>query len=201
MNYRMIGYLLSVVLLIEAALLGAPLLCALLYSENVLPFVYTMAILVGVALPLFLTKPKNTRIYVKEGFVCVAASWLLLSAFGALPFVFSGVTSSYIDAFFETVSGFTTTGASILPAVEGQPYGILFWRSFTHWIGGMGILVFMLAILPSSDGRAIHLLRAEVPGPQKGKLVPKLRQTAIILYGIYMFFTWGVHELLTTLSP
>lgn len=189
MNYRMIGYLLSVVLLIEAALLGAPTLCALCYGEDVLPFVYTAAILVGVALPLFLTKPKNTRIYAKEGFVCVAASWLLLSAFGALPFVFSGAIPHYIDAFFETVSGLTTTGASILSAVEGLPRGILFWRSFTHWIGGMGVLVFMLALLPSTDGRAIHLMRAEVPGPQKGKLVPKLRQTAIILYAIYMFFT------------
>ncbi len=189
MNYRMIGYLLSVVLLIEAALLGAPMLCALCYQESILPYLYTIAIIVAVALPLFLSRPKNTRIYAKEGFVCVAASWLLLSAFGALPFVFSGAIPSYIDAFFETVSGFTTTGASILPAVEGLPYGILFWRSFTHWVGGMGILVFMLAILPSSDGRAIHLLRAEVPGPQKGKLVPKLRQTAIILYAIYMFFT------------
>ena len=189
MNYRMIGHLLSVVLLIEAALLGAPMLCAICYGESVLPFLYTMGILAAIGLPLFLAKPKNTRIYAKEGFVCVAASWLLLSVFGALPFVFSGTIPSYIDAFFETVSGFTTTGASILSAVEGLPYGILFWRSFTHWVGGMGILVFMLAILPSSDGRAIHLLRAEVPGPQKGKLVPKLRQTAIILYGIYMFFT------------
>lgn len=189
MNYRMIGYLLSVVLLIEAALLGAPAVCALCYGESPLPFLYTMGILLAVALPFFLTKPKNTRIFAKEGFVSVAASWLLLSAFGALPFVFSGAIPSYFDAFFETVSGFTTTGASILSAVEGLPYGILFWRSFTHWVGGMGILVFMLAILPSTDGRAIHLMRAEVPGPQKGKLVPKLRETALILYGIYMFFT------------
>ena len=201
MNYRMIGYLLSVVLLIEAALLGLPALCAACFGESVLPFLYTMGILVAVSLPFFLFKPKNTRIFAKEGFVCVAASWLLLSIFGALPFVFSGAIPSYIDAFFETVSGFTTTGASILSEVEGLPYGILFWRSFTHWVGGMGILVFMLAILPSSDGRAIHLLRAEVPGPTKGKLVPKLRQTALILYGIYMFLTVLVRFYIFKIRP
>lgn len=189
MNYRMIGYLLSTVLLIEAALLSIPMLCAICYGESALPFLYTIGILVAVALPLFLAKPRQTRIFAKDGFVCVAASWLLLSAFGALPFIFSGTIPGYIDAFFETVSGFTTTGATILREVESLPKGILFWRSFTHWVGGMGVLVFMLAILPSSDGRAIHLMRAEVPGPTKGKLVPKLRQTALILYAIYMAFT------------
>lgn len=189
MNYRMIGYLLGVILAIEAALLLAPTLVAVLYGESVIPFLLTIAALLAVALPLVLFKPRNTRIYAKEGFICVASSWILLSAFGALPFVLSGAIPHYVDAFFETVSGFTTTGATILPAVEGLPYGILFWRSFTHWIGGMGVLVFMLAILPSTDGRAIHLLRAEVPGPTKGKLVPRLKQTALILYGIYVLLT------------
>ena len=140
-------------------------------------------------MPCVLLKPKDTRIYAREGFVCVSAAWILLSAFGALPFVFSGAIPSYIDALFETVSGFTTTGATILPAVEHLPRGILLWRSFTHWIGGMGVLVFMLAILPSAGGEAIHLMRAEVPGPTKGKLVPKMRQTALILYGIYIALT------------
>lgn len=189
MNYRMIGYLLSVLLLIEAALLCLPLLTAALYGESLLPYVYTMAILTALALPSLIFRPKNRRIFAKEGFVCVAASWILMSAFGALPFVFSGAIPNYINAFFETVSGFTTTGASILAEIESLPRGILLWRSFTHWIGGMGVLVFMLAILPSDDGRAIHLLRAEVPGPTKGKLVPKLRRTALILYGIYMALT------------
>ncbi len=183
------GYLLGVILAIEAALLAAPTVCSLCYGDSVLPFLYTMAILLAIALPLILTRPKNTRIYTKEGFVCVAGAWLLMSAFGALPFVFSGAIPNYIDAFFETVSGLTTTGASILTDVEIIPRSILFWRSFTHWIGGMGILVFMLAVLPSSGGEAIHLLRAEVPGPTKGKLVPKLRKTALILYGIYCVFT------------
>ncbi len=191
MNHRMIAYFLSIILWIEAALLLLPLTCTLIYHEDPLPFLFTMVLLVAAGLPFGIKKPKNTRIYAKEGFVCVALSWLLMSAFGALPFVFSGAIPHFIDAFFETVSGFTTTGATILPAVEGLPFGILFWRSFTHFIGGMGILVFMLAILPSidGDGRAVHLMRAEVPGPTKGKLVPKLRQTALILYAIYIFLT------------
>lgn len=186
MNYRMIGYLLSVVLLIEAALMCIPLVTAAICHESLWPFLFTMAILVAVSLPSLIFRPKNTRIFAKEGFVCVAASWVLLSAFGALPFVFSGAIPNYINALFETVSGFTTTGATILAEIEGLPRGILLWRSLTHWVGGMGVLVFMLAIIPSDDGRAIHLLRAEVPGPTKGKLVPKLRRTALILYGIYV---------------
>ena len=127
---------------------------------------------------------------------------MLLSLFGALPFVFSGAIPNYIDALFETVSGFTTTGASILTEVESLPRGILFWRSFTHWVGGMGVLVFMLAILPADNGRAMHLLRAEVPGPTKDKIVPKMRQTALILYGIYMFLTLSLFvALLLTRMP
>ena len=189
MNYRMLGYLLGLILSTEAALLLAPSATALCYNESPLPFLITAAVLLAVAVPLVLQKPRNTRIYAREGFVCVALGWLLLSAFGALPFVISGAIPHYVDAFFETVSGFTTTGASILSAVEGLPYGILFWRSFTHWIGGMGVLVFVLAVLPSSGGSSIHLMRAEVPGPTKGKLVPRMRQTALILYGIYVALT------------
>ena len=185
----MIGYLLSIIMLLEAAFMTLPMITAVCYGESILPFLYTIGILVALALPSMIFKPKNKQIFAKEGFVCVAASWIVLSAFGALPFVFSGAIPSYIDAFFETVSGFTTTGATILGEIESLGRGILFWRSFTHWIGGMGVLVFMLAILPSDDGRAIHLLRAEVPGPTKGKLVPKLKQTALILYLIYMALT------------
>lgn len=188
MNYRMIGYLLGVILSIEAALLLLPLLVALIYAEPYLPFLFTVLIVAAAAGLLLLLKPKDTRIYAKEGFVCVAGGWILLSLFGALPFVFDGAIPSYIDALFETVSGFTTTGATILTEVEHLHKGILFWRSFTHWIGGMGVLVFMLAIVPA-DGRAIHLMRAEVPGPTKGKLVPRMRHTALILYGIYVFLT------------
>ena len=185
----MLRYLLGCILLIEAILLVLPLAVALIYQEDVMPFVYTIAMLLAISLPFVIFKPKNTLIYAREGFVCVSAGWILMAIFGALPFIFSGAISNPIDAFFETVSGFTTTGATILPAVEHLPRGILFWRSFTHWIGGMGVLVFMLAILPSAGGEAIHLMRAEVPGPTKGKLVPKMRQTALILYGIYVALT------------
>lgn len=189
MNYRMLGYLIGIIMLIEAALLLIPTLVSLIYGEALSPFLITVGVLVLLALPLTVKKPKNTRIYAKEGFVCAALAWIVMSLFGALPFVIGGSIPSYVDALFETVSGFTTTGASILAEVESLPKGILFWRSFTHFIGGMGVLVFMLAILPSDNGRAMHLLRAEVPGPTKDKLVPKMRQSALILYGIYMALT------------
>ena len=185
----MLRYLLGCILLIEAILMLLPLAVSLISHEDFMPFVYTIAILLVISLPCVIFKPKNTQIYAREGFICVGAAWILLAIFGALPFIFSGAITNPIDAFFETVSGFTTTGATILPAVEYLPRGILFWRSFTHWIGGMGVLVFMLAILPSAGGEAIHLMRAEVPGPTKGKLVPKMRQTALILYGIYIALT------------
>lgn len=185
----MIGYLLGIIVLIEAALMSLPMGVALLYRESALPFVITIAIMLVLCLPFVIFKPKNMQIYAKEGFVTVAGGWILLSLFGAIPFVISGAIPNYINAFFETVSGFTTTGATILGEIESLPRGILFWRSFTHWIGGMGVLVFMLAILPSKNGQTMHLMRAEVPGPTKGKLVPKMRQTALILYGIYVALT------------
>ena len=189
MNYRMLGYLFGIIMLIEAALMTLPMIVSLIFGESPVPFLLTVAVLIALSLPLILRKPKDTRIYAKEGFVTAAGAWVLLSLFGALPFLFSGAIPNYIDAFFETVSGFTTTGASILTEVESLPKGILFWRSFTHWVGGMGVLVFMLAILPADNGQAMHLLRAEVPGPTKDKIVPKMRQTALILYGIYMCLT------------
>lgn len=185
----MITYLLGIILLIEAALMVFPIIVALCYKESILPFVLTMAIAVALAVVPLIFKPKNRRIYAKDGFITVAIGWILLSALGALPFVFSGVIPNYVDAFFESVSGFTTTGASIMTSIEGSGYAVLFWRSFTHWIGGMGVLVFMLAILPSTGGQAIHLMRAEVPGPTKEKLVPKMKNTAVILYGIYIALT------------
>ena len=191
MNYKLLGNFLGLVLLIEAGLLVFPLLVALIYRENTVPYLITIAILIAVAIPTRLIKPANKRFYAKDGFVCVALSWILLSAFGALPFVIGGSIPNFIDAFFETVSGFTTTGATIIPAggIELLPKSALFWRSFSHWVGGMGILVFMLAITPTTEGNIIFLMRAEVPGPQKGKLVPKLRDSSIILYVIYLVLT------------
>ena len=198
MNYRMTGRLLGYVLMLEAALLLLPFLTAIVYRESILPFLFTMLILCAISAPaIFWMKPRNKRIFAKEGFVVVALSWILLSLFGALPFVFSGAIPHYIDALFETVSGFTTTGATIMPDLDAAPRSILMWRAFTHWIGGMGVLVFVMALIPSDGGRNIHLLRAEVPGPTKGKLVPRLRQTSLILYSIYFVLT--VIELLALL--
>ncbi|MBO7293597.1 MAG: TrkH family potassium uptake protein [Clostridia bacterium] len=197
MNVRMLGYLFGIVMTIEAALLLLPLATAAVYGESLLPFLYTMALLLGLAIPLILLRPRDRRFFAREGFLCAAGTWILLSLFGALPFLFSGAIPHYVDAVFETVSGFTTTGASILRRIEGLPRGILLWRSLTHWVGGMGVLVFMLAILPADNSRAMYLLRAEVPGPTKGKIVPRLRESAKILYGIYLALT--VLELLALL--
>ena len=185
MNIRMIGFVLGRILLVEAGLLTLPLAVALLYREPAMPWLITMAALVVCGALLSFRKPERTALYAKDGFAAV----VLMSAFGALPFVLSGDILHYVDAFFETVSGFTTTGASILPAVEPLSRGSLFWRSFTHWVGGMGVLVFVMAILPMSDGHTMHILRAEMPGPTAGKLVSRMSDTAKILYGIYFVMT------------
>ena len=197
MNYRMVFSTIGRLLLLEAALLLLPATCSLIYREASLWALLAaagVALLLGGALCL-LCRPETQSIYAKEGFIIAALSWVLLSAVGALPFVFSGEIPSYIDAFFETVSGFTTTGASILTnlGVRGEAltmsHGILFWRSFTHWVGGMGVLVLMMALVPTGSGRTIHMMRAEAPGPIVGKLVPRLRDTAKILYLIYLGLT------------
>lgn len=175
--------------MVEALLLLLPLFVSLGYKEaSALSFVLTIGILLITSIILVFKKPQNTKIYAKEGFVIVGLSWIVMSLFGALPFFISGEIPNYIDALFETISGFTTTGASILTNVETMGKGMLFWRSFTHWIGGMGVLVFVLAILPNSE-TSMHLLRAESPGPQVGKLVSKVKFTARILYGIYIVMT------------
>ncbi|MDD3347256.1 TrkH family potassium uptake protein [Oscillibacter sp.] len=189
MNYQMIGYVNGRILLTEAALLALPMVVALLYGESAVPFLIPIAALVLTGLALSFRQPKRTALYARDGLAVVALAWIAVSAFGAVPFVLSGDIPSYVDAFFETVSGFTTTGASILTAVEPLSRGGLFWRSFTHWVGGMGVLVFVMAILPMSDGHGMHLLRAEVPGPSVGKLVSRMSDTAKILYGIYFVMT------------
>lgn len=190
MNYRMVGFILGRILMVEAALMLLPLFVTVLYGESaVVAFCVPIAAAAGCGALLGIRTPKNTAIYAKEGFIIVALSWLVMSLFGALPFYLCGSFNSYIDCFFETVSGFTTTGASILTEVESLEHGILFWRSFTHWVGGMGVLVFVMAILPLAGGRSVHLLRAEVPGPSVGKLVSRSGNTAKILYGIYIVLT------------
>lgn len=191
MNYKMIVYTLGWVLKIEAASMVIPLVCSLCYKEtkDVFMFLLCMALCVIFGLVFSAVKPKNKAMYAKEGFVTVAFSWIVMSLFGALPFYLSGAIPNFIDAFFETVSGFTTTGASILTDVEALSKGMLMWRSLTHWIGGMGVLVFLMAILPLSGNGNLFLLRAESPGPSVSKLVPKIKSTAKILYGIYIAFT------------
>lgn len=191
MNRRMILNTVGLMLKVEAALLLLPAIAALIYGENCLwPILISAAVSLaaGFALTL-LSRPKTQVIYAREGFITVALSWVAVSAVGALPFWISREIPSYIDAFFETVSGFTTTGASILANVEVMSRGLLFWRSFTHWVGGMGVLVFVMALVPSVTDRSIHIMRAEMPGPVVGKLMPRARDTASILYKIYVGMT------------
>ena len=187
MNLSMIAYIVGAIMEIEAGLMLLPALVGLIYGEkSALAFVICAAAAAVLGAIPILRKPKNTAIYARDGFVATALSWLALSAVGAVPFCMTGQIPHYINALFEMVSGFTTTGASILHEVEPLDHCMLFWRSFSHWIGGMGVLVFMLAILPMAGGQNLHLMRAESPGPTVGKLVPKLRQSAIWLYGIYL---------------
>ena len=190
MNYKMVFYTIGQLLKIEALLMILPLIVSIIYQENTYGY-FLVAIIALLLLGFLLSikKPKKTIIYAREGFVIVGAAWIIMSFFGALPFTLSGEIPNYIDAIFETVSGFTTTGATILNNVEALTKGMLFWRSFTHWIGGMGVLVFVLAVLPNTDGDSIHILRAESPGPQVGKIVSKVRFTARILYCIYVAMT------------
>ena len=191
MNRRMILNTVGLMLKVEAALLLLPAIAALIYAESCLWSILISAAIslaAGFALTI-LSKPKRQVIYAREGFITVALAWVAVSAVGALPFYISREIPSYIDAFFETVSGFTTTGASILENVEVMSRGLLFWRSFTHWVGGMGVLVFVMALVPSVTDRSIHIMRAEMPGPVVGKLMPRARDTASILYKIYVGMT------------
>ncbi len=191
MNYKMVAFVLGRIFCIEAVLMLFPMLCAACYGEwYLLPAFLLPAVLLAVlGLAASLRTPKNTTIFARDGLAIVALVWVLMSAFGALPFVISGEIPSFVDAFFETVSGFTTTGSTILTDVEALSHGTLFWRSFAHWVGGMGVLVLAMAVLPMTDGRAMHLMRAEVPGPTVGKISSKLSDSAKILYAIYFAMT------------
>ena len=193
MNIKMVFSILGRTLLIEAGLMLCPLLVGIIYGENTWSdYLIPIGGLLAVGVPLsFALKVKDRSIYIKEGFVTVALVWVLLSLVGAVPFVLSGSIPNYIDALFETASGFSTTGASILDGnqVESLSHSLQFWRLSTHWIGGMGVLVFVLAILPGYNSGIMHVFRAESPGPSVGKLVSKLTHTARILYGIYILMT------------
>lgn len=187
MNFSMVFSILSTVFLFESFFMALPCIVSLVYGERVgIAYLIVSIICLLIGLMLKRIKPKTKVIYAKEGFVTVSLSWILMSAMGAFPFVVSGEIKSYTDALFETISGFTTTGATILTDVEILSKTSLFWRSFTHWIGGMGVLVFLLAVMPLSGVHSFHLMRSESPGPSVGKLAPKVRSTALILYGIYI---------------
>ena len=190
MNFRIIAYIVGWVCNFQAAFMVLPCVTALVYQErDFFSFLISMIVCLAVGIPLTFRKPRNKVFYIKEGCVAVALSWLTLCIFGSIPFVLSHTIPHPIDAFFETVSGFTTTGSSILTDVEVLPHCILMWRSFTHWIGGMGVLVFLLSLLPLAGGYHMNLMKAESPGPSVSKLVPKVQQTAKILYTIYIGMT------------
>ena len=190
MNYSIVLYILGCVLKFESAFLVLPALVGLIYREHASVSYLAVAVLCLI-LGVLLThkKPRSTNLYTREGFVAVALSWIIMSIFGAIPFVLTGDIPFYVDALFETISGFTTTGSSILTDVESISKASLFWRSFSHWIGGMGVFVFIMAILPMMGGSTMNLMKAESPGPSVSKLVPHVEDTAKILYGIYIAIT------------
>ena len=192
MNFQIIKRTLGWILLFEAIFLLVPTITAICYGEKeVYDFLLCIAVCGAIGGCCFIGKVKNQSIYAKEGYIITAMSWIILSLFGALPFWFSGVIPSYVDALFEIVSGFTTTGATILTGeqLDALPKCMLMWRSFSHWIGGMGVLVFIMALLPLSGAKNMHIMKAESPGPTVGKLVPKIKETASILYKIYAALT------------
>jgi len=195
MNYKMIGKFIGKILLVEAVFMLPAVAISLYYREMVAARALFISALVTALIGgvmVAVTRGTKRGFHAKEGMVCVGLSWIVLGLFGALPFFISGAIPHYVDALFEIVSGFTTTGASILPEVESMPYGLLYWRSFSHWLGGMGVLVFLLAVSSGNErskGFTMHILRAESPGPQVGKLVPRMKQTAEILYVLYIILT------------
>ncbi len=192
MNKSAIRYFLGWIMLCEAALLLLPLAVSVIYSEpaSIKAFIITILICAALGTLFIVKKPTSRTLYIREGFIITTLTWLIISILGSLPFMISGAITSPVSALFETVSGFTTTGSSILADVESLDKGILFWRSFTHWIGGMGVLVFILMLRPLSGGSTVNIMKAESPGPQVEKLVPRLQSTAQILYAIYIIMTF-----------
>ena len=189
MNFKTVFRVAGFTLLVEAAAMLLPMAVALYYGEDPSPFWKTIGIMVVVGLASVFGLRGEHKFFAREGFFSVGLIWVLSGVFGALPFWFSGQFGSYVDCFFETISGFTTTGSSILTAVEGLPLGLVFWRSFTHWLGGMGVLILTTALLPFLGINSTHLIRAESPGPVKSKLVPRASQSSKILYAIYLALT------------
>lgn len=205
MNYKKLGQILGKIMILESILMLFPLIVSFIYKEgnlHVLSFLIPILILLGIGCLLQIPKPSRNNLYQKEGFALTALVWVVMATFGALPFVINGDIPNYVDALFEIMSGFTTTGSSILTDVTTLSHASLFWRSFSHWIGGMGVLVFVLIFIPeSNDGSSMHLLRAESPGPQVGKIASKMKATAGILYLIYLGMTVLVAILLMLDKP
>ena len=191
MNYKMIRNILGWLLLFEAGFMLVPLITGICFGEReTIFFAITIVLCASIGGLCAWNRPKDSVLYARDGFVIVALSWIALSLFGAIPFFISGAIPSYLDALFETISGFSTTGASILTEVESLPKCMLMWRSFTHWVGGMGVLVFIMAFMPLSGGQNMHIMKAETPGPSVSKLVPRVKTTAMILYSIYLALTF-----------
>ena len=195
MNYKMVGRFMSLVVITEAIFMLPAWIISMINGEDVAATAFAISIIGSIIagmVVLFLCRKVEIRFYAREGLVSAGLGWLIMSFVGCMPFFISGEIPAFVDAYFETVSGFTTTGASILTDVEAMSKGMLYWRSFTHWLGGMGVMVFLLAVIPASgkgSGFTMHLLRAESPGPNVGKLVPRMRQTATILYMLYIALT------------
>lgn len=190
MNFGMIKNILGWILIFEGIFMTVPFITGIVYGEAALwSFLISTLVCLAFGGLLILRKPKNKVLYSREGYVIVSLSWIVLSLFGAIPIYISGAAPSFVDALFETVSGFTTTGASIMSDVEILPKAVLMWRSFTHWVGGMGVLVFIMAFVPLSGGQNMHIMKAESPGPSVSKLVPRVKTTALILYSIYFVLT------------
>ena len=193
MNYKKLGKILGKIMVVESILMLAPLAVSIIYKEpikNIIAFIVPILALLLVGFLLQIPKPQRNTLYQKEGFALTALVWLVMTLFGAIPFVINGDIPNYIDACFEMMSGFTTTGSSVITDITAMSHSTLFWRSFSHWIGGMGILVFVLIFIPeSNEGSSMHLLRAESPGPQVGKIVSKMKVTTRILYLIYLGMT------------
>ena len=195
MNYKMVGRFMSLVVITEAVFMLPAWIISIINGEDVAATAFAISIIGSIIagmVVLFLCRKVEIRFYAREGLVSAGLGWLIMSFVGCMPFFISGEIPAFVDAYFETVSGFTTTGASILTDVEAMSKGMLYWRSFTHWLGGMGVMVFLLAVIPASgkgSGFTMHLLRAESPGPNVGKLVPRMRQTATILYMLYIALT------------
>ena len=199
MNYKMIRHTIGLILMFEAGFMAVPMITAFFSAlltddsarewKSLLMFAISAAICLVVGKLLSLKKPADTTLYAKEGFVIASLAWIVLAVFGAVPFMLTGVIENPFDAIFETVSGFTTTGSTIFTEVEWLPRSILIWRSFTHWVGGMGVLVFVMAFLPLAGGQNMHIMKAESPGPEVSKFVPRVRDSALILYGIYFALT------------